>query len=278
MSINNKLIFITIDGLRYDTALANMGYLHHLVENQIAARWRVQSELPSISRVLYEVLLTGTPAYLNGIHSNDIVRLSNQESIFHLARKAGLTTSAASYYWISELYNHAPFDKWKDRLQFNEDAIIQNGIFYYSDDYPDTHLFADANYLVTHKKSDFVYIHSMNIDDYGHKFTADSKEYRNRVIIADQIISNYIPQWMELGYQIIVTADHGMNDDGMHGGTTEADRSVPLFIISNKVKGQIHTKTLPQLQLAPLACFLLGIKPSAQMQPLDDHFLLDNGR
>ncbi len=266
--MSNKLIFIMIDGLRYDTAVTQMGYMHHLVECGKAARFKVKSELPSLSRPLYEVLLTGTPVYKNGITTNHTVRLSHQESLFHLTKKNGLKNATASYYWVSELYNSAPFNPMTDRLQLNTDKPIEHGIFYWEDHYPDSHLFADANALINMFAPDFLYVHSMNVDDDGHKFTADSKEYRNRGITADIVLASFIPQWLEKGYQIIVTADHGMNNDGQHGGTTSADRDVPLFIISERVNPGIVEGEVPQLQIAPLACELLNIAPSPAMQKL----------
>lgn len=266
--MSNKLIFIMIDGLRYDTAVSQMGYMHHLVEYGQAARFKVKSELPSLSRPLYEVLLTGTPVYQNGITTNQTVRLSHQESLFHLTKKNGLKNATASYYWVSELYNSAPFNPMMDRLQLGTDKPIENGIFYWEDHYPDSHLFADANALINSFEPDFLYVHSMNVDDDGHKFTADSKEYRNRGIAADIVLASFVPKWLEAGYQIIVTADHGMNNDGQHGGTTPADRDVPLFIISSRVEPGVFEEEIPQLQIAPLACELLNIEPSPAMQPL----------
>ncbi|USG64224.1 alkaline phosphatase family protein [Brevibacillus ruminantium] len=265
---NNKLAMIMLDGLRYDTAVSHMGYLHHLVEYGKASRFRVQSELPSLSRPLYEVLLTGTPVWTNGVTGNRTVRLSHQESLFHLTRKQGLTNATASYYWVSELYNEAPFDPLRDRIQQNTDKPIQHGIFYFEDHYPDTHLFADAHYLLNTHGPDFLYVHSMNIDDDGHKYTADSIQYRNRVLAADAILATVLPVWMEKGYQIMITADHGMTADGNHGGTTSADREVPLFIISDRIAPGILEETISQLQVAPLACHLLGIPASEAMQPL----------
>ena len=50
------------------------------------------------------------------------VRLSNQTSLFHLAKSSGKTTAAAAYYWVSELYNHAPFHHFEDRIQLDKDA------------------------------------------------------------------------------------------------------------------------------------------------------------
>jgi predicted AlkP superfamily pyrophosphatase or phosphodiesterase len=266
--MSNKLIFIMLDGLRYDTAESRMGYLHHLIEKGKASRFKVKSELPSISRPLYEVLLTGTPVYKNRITSNQTIRLSHEESIFHLTKKNGLKNATASYYWVSELYNSAPFNKITDRIQLDGQKPIERGIFYWEDHYPDSHLFADANFLLSTYQPEFLYVHSMNIDNDGHKFTADSKEYRNRVLNVDGLLADMLPNWIEAGYQIIVTADHGMNDDGNHGGTTIADRDVPLFIISDRVKPGIYKEDIPQLQIAPLVCELLNIQQSPAMQKL----------
>ncbi|KKK40017.1 nucleotide pyrophosphatase [Mesobacillus campisalis] len=266
--LTNKLAFIMIDGLRYDAAVSEMGFMHHLVEQGRAARFKVKSELPSLSRPLYEVLLTGTPVIENGIATNQTVRLSHQESLFHLTKKHGLTNATASYYWVSELYNRAPFDKLTDRYQFDGSQPIEKGIFYWEDHYPDSHLFADAHSLLSTYKPDFLYVHSMNVDDDGHRFTGDSAEYRVRVSKADALLATILPVWLKEGYQIVVTADHGMNKDGNHGGTTHDDRDVPLFIISEKINPGIYEDMIPQLQLAPLACHLLDMPPSDKMQPL----------
>ncbi|MGA4722184.1 alkaline phosphatase family protein [Fictibacillus nanhaiensis] len=263
--MSNKLAFIMLDGLQYKTAVEQMGYLGHLVEQKKAARYLVKSEVPSMSRPLYEVLLTGTLPHKNGILTNQTVRLSKEESLFHLTKKNGLTNATASYYWVSELYNKAPFVQLTDRFQNDENRTIQHGIFYSEDHYPDSHLFADAHYLMETYQPDFLYVHSMNIDDTGHKYTADSKEYRGSAIRADIILANILPQWIENGYQIIITADHGMNDDGDHGGTLNDVRDVPLLVISDKVRPDDYDQVVRQLNLAPLACHLLGISPSKEM-------------
>ncbi|MGF7048397.1 putative AlkP superfamily pyrophosphatase or phosphodiesterase [Paenibacillus sp. DS2015] len=266
----SKVIYIVLDGLRYDTAISQLGYVYHLVEKSKAALYKVKSELPSLSRPLYEVLLTGTPAWENGITSNQVVRLSNQKSIFHNARESGLKTAAAAYYWVSELYNRAPFNHVMDREQHNLDSPIQHGKFYFEDTYPDSHLFLDAEYLRRTYDPDLLYIHSMNIDDTGHKFTSDSAEYRGRALLIDNILAQFLPMWMENDYHIIITADHGMNEDGHHGGTGNGERDVPLFVISSAFESGVYTdEYVPQLALAPLVCKLLNIAPTKAMTPSD---------
>lgn len=261
-----KTIFIVLDGLRYDVMRSSMGYLNHLVEKSQAAVYKVKSELPSLSRPLYEVLLTGTPSYANGIAANQVVRLSRQRSVFHLARERGLRTAAAAYYWVSELYQQAPFDYVRDRIQHDEDKPIQHGMFYFEDHYPDSHLLADAEYLRRTFDPDLLYVHPMNIDDAGHKFTSDSAQYRGAAIRMDSLLALLLPAWIELGYSILVTADHGMNEDGQHGGTGDGERDVALLAIGEGfVPGDYTDVHLPQLALAPLVCRLLQIPPSEAM-------------
>lgn len=71
----------------------------------------------------------------------------------------------------------------------------------------------------------------MNIDDAGHRFGLNSMQYRNAARRADMLLSNYINLWLDDGYQIIVTSDHGMNNDLSHGGNLIEEREVP-FILS----------------------------------------------
>lgn len=262
----NKLIAVVLDGLRHDAARKYMGYMEHLVEQKLVSCYKVQSELPSLSRPLYEVLLTGTPAIRNGITGNNIVRLSNEQSVFHLALGANLRTAAAAYHWVSELYNSAPFNPITDRHQHNVLSPIQHGSFYFEDHYPDSHVFADAEYLRNAFDPHFLYIHSMNIDDAGHRYGGESKEYERSVRIADSLLATLFPLWMSQGYRILVTADHGMNANGFHGGVSPSERHVPLYTFGEDALSlEDEMQPLPQLRIAPLMCHCLGIEPSAAM-------------
>lgn len=265
----DKVILVILDGLNARTAHTYMGFLEHLIENQQCAAYTVRAELPAQSRPLYEVIQTGVPAHLNGIVSNGTVRRSKEKSVFQLAKEVGLKTGAASYHWVSELYNKAPFNPMTDRIQLDTDRNIQNGLFYYEDHYPDSHLIADGAFLIRDKQTDYTLLHSMNIDDTGHKFGLQSKEYVQAAVTMDAILSNYLMDWLEKGHQVVVTADHGMNEYFTHNGVTDDERKVPLYVFSTKVTAGDFRKTLvPQLQLAPLLCHLLGIEKSAAMQEL----------
>ncbi len=252
-----KSILVVLDGLNYQVAREAMGYLQAQCAAGRGRLYRLECELPSLSRPLYECILTGVTPVLSGIVHNHVDRLSNGRSIFHYARDAGLTTAAAAYHWVSELYNRTPFTPPRDRHTDDKTLPIQHAHFYYDDTYPDSHLFDDAESLRLKHDPDFLLIHPMNIDDAGHKFGLDSMQYRNKARVADGILSYYLGTWLEEGYQVIVTADHGMNNDRSHGGILPEERQVPMFVFGSAFS--LKAATPLQTELCGTVCELLKI-------------------
>ena len=265
----NKVVLVLSDALRYDAAVAGMGYLGHLVEAKLASLYKVIGELPSMSRPMYETVHTGVPSSVHGVVSNSVVRRSKMPNIFQLAHAAGKTTAAAAYYWMSELYNVAPYDRIDHKEVDDPSLWIQHGRFYTEDEFPDVELFAQAGMLVRRFSPDYLLIHPMGMDDNGHRYGADSKEYRNHATFQDVMMSTLIVEWMGLGYNILVTGDHGSNADRMHGGTTPDVREVPLYLIRPGMAGRGDTgEVLSQLQVAPTICRLLGLEiPETMRHP-----------
>lgn len=172
---------------------------------------------------------------------------------------------------MSELYNEAAFKKHEDRIRIRKGGMIDTGIFYWADDYPDSHLFADGEYLRKEFDPDFLLYHSMGIDFWGHRKGAGSPEYESAIANADSILSPLMEVWRKEGYQVVITADHGMNVLGNHGGTDTAQRDVPLYIFSDAVKcGRFEEEYISQLCVAPLLCRLLGIPPAENMVGLSE--------
>ena len=264
-----KVILILSDALRYDVAIDSMGYLMHLVENNKASLYRIVGELPSMSRPMYETIHTGLPSSAHGIVANSIIRLSDKPNIFQSVKNAGKCTAAAAYYWVSELYNRAPYNAIDDKETDNVSLNIQHGRFYTEDEYPDKELFASAASLVRRFSPDYLLLHPMGMDYHGETFGSDTKEYRNHAIRQDMWLAPLIQEWMEREYTIFVTGDHGINKDGAHGGAALEQREVPLFWIQPKVKGRGDTgETISHLQVAPTILHLLEVPiPSTMKHP-----------
>ncbi|RAT17002.1 nucleotide pyrophosphatase [Lonsdalea populi] len=252
-----KCILVVLDGLNYQVARDAMGYLQAQCDAGRGRLYPLTSELPSLSRPLYECILTGVTPVESGIVHNDVQRLSNERSIFHYARDAGLITAAAAYHWVSELYNRTPFDPPRDRHTADKHLPIQYGHFYYEDDYPDSHLLIDAESLRRTHRPDFLLVHPMNIDDAGHRYGLSSPQYRNKARKADGYLSLRLADWLSAGYQVVITADHGMNDDRSHGGVLPEEREVPLFVFGDAFS--LGDASLRQTELCGTICEVLGV-------------------
>ena len=256
----HKVILVLCDALRYDVAVAQMGFLGHLVEIKTASLYKVIGELPTMSRPMYETVHTGLPVTEHGVVSNRVVRRSKVPNVFQAAREAGKTTAAVANFWVSELYNRAPYDPIDDREVDDESLLIQHGRFYFDDAIPDIEVFVTAGMLARKFSPDYLLVHPMGMDDIGHKYGADSNEYQRNAIAQDVMLANLIPEWVERGNNILVTGDHGMGANKRHGGTTPDVREVPLYLIRPGVPGKGDTgEVLSQLQIAPTVCTLLGI-------------------
>lgn len=264
-----KTIFVLLDACRYDLGTIYLSAPEHWIDCGAGAKYRVMGELPSLSRPMYETLMTGLLMSRHGITSNAINRPSVCENVFSQARAGGLKTGAAAYYWMSELYNHAPFDKRRDRIQEKtwENGGIDYGMFYWDDGYPDSHLFADGEWIRTAYEPDFMMYHSMAIDEMGHLHGCGSREYAAAITCANEVLADLLPYWFEDGYDVVITADHGMNELGIHGGKDRGQREVPLYIFSKKVqKGRYEDGDIPQTNIAPLLLRMLGLPAGKEMK------------
>ncbi|WP_024301635.1 alkaline phosphatase family protein [Pseudogulbenkiania sp. MAI-1] len=264
--MSSKVILVLIDGLAWQAAHDGMGYLQGLCEADQACLYQLQCALPSLSRPLYECILSGMAPVHSGIVHNDAVPASSQQSLFHLARDAGLATAAAAYCWIAELYNRAPYVAVRDRFTDDSRLPIQHGVFYHGDDYPDDHVLLDAEALRLKHQPDFLLVHPMETDVAGHRHGYDSAQYRNSARRIDKRLAEYLPGWLAAGYQVLITSDHGMNRDGSHGGLLPEERLVPLFVFGQRFSKRPDIR-VQQTELCGLAADLLGLRHTKPRNP-----------
>ena len=266
-----KTIFILLDACQYEAGSRNLGFLEHLTDYGKCAKYKVRGELPSLSRPIYATLLTGLPVSEHGITFNEISDTLEVPSLFSLCKENGGVTAAAAYLWVSELFNHNPFKPHRDRIQLNSGEAIDHGIFYFEDPYPDSHVFADGEFLLNAYDPDFLMLHTMAIDHMGHTHGAGSQQYEVSVAIAGHVIAASLPRWLKEGYNVVITADHGINHLGIHGGTDSPQRDVPLYVFSDQIQpGRYEEEYISQLDVAPLMCRLLGVPvPETMKQEID---------
>ena len=71
------------------------------------------------------------------------------------------------------------------------------------------------------------------------------------------MLAPFIPRWRKMGYEVIVTADHGQDERGHHGGRSPLQQETALYYFGD-AEGPAEDTVIDQLQLAPTILSRLG--------------------
>lgn len=264
--MNSKLLLIILDGVPRRNFLRLFGNLEGWVAAGRAQRFTHRAVLPSISASCYASIHTGVTPQDHGCTGNgNVFRLSHPD-VFAQVRKAGGVTGAVTHSFWSEFFNRAPFDPVRD-IEYDEpdSATINHGRFHTMTGYglinqmtpSDVDLFATLTMLCQRHALDYGILHSCTLDSMGHRFFHDCQEMDHACAVMDEMLAPFIPRWLDMGYEVIVTADHGQDDRGHHGGAADIQRDTALYYFGPG-QGPARDTLISQLQLAPTILSRLG--------------------
>jgi predicted AlkP superfamily pyrophosphatase or phosphodiesterase len=267
-----KTCLIIIDGLRYDTAVSECGYLAAAVEAGQAKFWKMQSCLPTISAPLYETIHTGLAPVDHGIFGNEGIRPSQHPNVFSALKAAGRNSGVVGHSYFHTLYGGSAFDPFEHAEINDLDQPIPYARYYSMEGYcpdnscmpSDIDLCAQTWTLAHNHAPDYLLLHMPACDTLGHWFTSDSSEYRIQAWKTDNALSRLIPRLRAAGFDVLVTADHGMNADGHHAGNQACLREVPFCAFSERVYAE-ESLVLDQRAIAPTILSLIGIETPESM-------------
>lgn len=265
--MNNKLLLIILDGVPYRNFRRLFGNLEGWVESGDARVWKHRAVLPSISASCYASLHTGVSPQVHGCTGNGNVFRLSQPDVFSQVRRAGGITGAVAHSFWSELFNRAPFDPVRD-VEYDEPDgdTITHGRFHTmtaagKDNQMtpcDVDLFASLTNLCLRHGLNYGMLHSCTLDSMGHRYFHDSTEMDHACHVMDEMLAPFIPKWRAAGYEVIITADHGQDARGHHGGRGELQQDTALYYFG-PAKAPSEDTLIDQLQLAPTILSRLGV-------------------
>ena len=85
---------------------------------------------------------------------------------------------------------------------------------------------------LSNSETDVVIAHVLGIDHAGHSFHISHPELERKIKEIDEQLFN-ITQSLSPNTTLIMFGDHGMLDEGNHGGATPEERQTILFTYSN---------------------------------------------
>lgn len=266
MPLQSKLLLIILDGVPYRNWRRLMGNLEGWVQSGQARVWKMRSVLPSTSACCYASIHTGVPPQVHGILSNEWRHRVTQPDVFSEVTKAGGKTGAVTHSYWSEFFNRYPFDL-VDDLEYDEPGgPITHGRFHTMSGYghdnqmtpSDVDLFGTLTMLTRRFSIDYGILHTCTLDSMGHRFGHDCVEMDHAVAVMDAQLAAFLPKWLEAGYEVMVTADHGQTDRGHHGGREDLQQDFALYYFGS-AEGPSEDVLLDQLQLAPTILRRLGV-------------------
>ena len=210
-------IMVLLDGLQYKklNTLVDAGVLpffEHI--NEINQGLTVY---PPVTTSATAAVLTGTNPLKNGVYGHGY-RSTDLKTLFDLAVENGKTVIAVEGASLPFNLRNA-----ETILSGDRDG---NG---YSDD----NVFTNSLDVIQFNMPDLMYIHFHEIDDMGHSYGPDSKEYESAIVRVDGYLENIYEALPENTF-IIIFADHGMHttqDGGNHGTLIAADLIIPIIYL-----------------------------------------------
>ena len=199
--MKNKVILISIDGMRPD-GLKSCGnaYLEKL-EETCAYTYNASSMIPSVTLPCHFSMAHSVTPQRHGILSNVYVpQVRPVKGIFEKINEHG-GVNAMFYGW----------DQMRD-IALPGALKIATFVNAYMDESVDTFLTNEAIRVITKHKPDFAFLYMPETDDKGgHDNGWMSKEYLNRVSIAIDNVKKVIDNFGD-EYSIIIMSDHGGHD------------------------------------------------------------------
>ncbi len=261
-----KLLLIILDGVPYANWRRLFGNLEGWVESGEARVRRMRAVLPSTSASCYASIHTGVPPQVHRIWDNADIRRLEMPDVFSELTRAGKKTGAVTHSYWSEFFNRAPFDVVRD-IEYDEPGgPITHGRFHTMKGYghanqmtpADYDLFGTLTRLAEVKGIDYGILHTCTLDSMGHRFFHDCEEMDHACFAMDATLAPFISRWRDKGFEVIVTADHGQDSRGHHGGTGEAQRNFAFYYFGSSPLPP-GDEVLDQLALAPSILTRMGV-------------------
>ena len=258
--LTKRLVLVVLDGIRLDV-VEEMDFLKGMMDRE--ASWTLETVQPSLSNPARAVLSTGAWPEVNGVTNNGKYSPPAIDSIFSLARSAGIPTVAAgSSFWKRAFGAHldelitSRAKKLRPGAPPGELVAWQQG------------LCADYIEALRRHHRGLLVTGLFAADAAGHDFGGESAEYVEVVKAVDACMKSLVEALDDGQTTFLVTSDHGhihYRGHGGHGGPEPVVTRVPLVAWGPGIRA-VSGGSAEQVDVAPTICALLGLPLPASAQ------------
>lgn len=257
-----RLVLILVDGLRHDVAFSHkaMPFLNRLKRR---GAWGVGTNVNlTLTNLAVINIGTGAPPRITKVLQNFKNSPVQSLSLFTVLRRHGGRIALIGDANFGELFGHEADlvatnkDKGREDLTESDDRSMAWAL----------QALKSRQYAVTT-------IHFVGVDHAGHKFTPKTEAYRTYVRRTDKLIETLYRT--DPGATFLVMSDHGMTDQGTHGGGERECINFPLvFFGSGITSAKLKKPTLSDIAPTVLALFGVPDLGAARGRILDEALAL----
>ena len=252
--MKNKVILISIDGMRPDGLLACKNPYVAALERRSTYTYTGRSVNPSVTFPCHYSMAHSVTPQRHGILTNTYVpEVRPITGIFEKIKSAGGVS--------------AMFYGWEPLRDIARPGALTYATYInaYAKESSDTALTDEALRVIDESKPDFVFLYMVETDEKGgHDNGWMSEAYLGRISIAIDNVRRVIERFGD-EYHVIVMADHGGHDRS-HGSEMPEDMTIPFFFLGEGFAAGREVDGLSLLDIAPTIADLLGIAPEREWE------------
>eukprot|EP01063_Lacrimia_lanifica_P030128 TRINITY_DN4738_c0_g1_i1.p1 TRINITY_DN4738_c0_g1~~TRINITY_DN4738_c0_g1_i1.p1 ORF type:complete len:840 (+),score=79.90 TRINITY_DN4738_c0_g1_i1:87-2606(+) len=254
-----KVLMVVIDALRYDNVVGDRARFHSLRQQ---ARLLMSEAPTTTAQRLKAVTSGGIPAFIELGSAFDSDAMTQDNLIQQLATHGRTAGIFGDDTWVA-LFPRGLWDTVHVFPSFNVWDLdsVDHGIMARMED-----VYAEGGARLKH---DFTVLHFLGVDHAGHRYGPRHAAMQKKVEEVDAFVAELIGNLTRLNAEehvcLMVLGDHGMTEDGQHGGGTDLEVRTALHVRAFPDTGRRDTALwtsggpMDQIDLAPTLSVLLGV-------------------
>ncbi len=250
----NKVILISIDGMRPDGFMAcGNPYIHTLLKESSHCL-SAQTVFPSVTLPCHTSMFHSVNPQRHGILTNTFVpQVRPINGIMEQLTMARRTTAMC--------YN------WDELRDLYRPGNCRHAIYHHVNEPggSDVEVTAAALNCLREAEPDFLFLYLGQTDEKGgHGHGWMTPEYLECINVAMDCVKQVIDEFGDT-YNVIITADHG-GHDRTHGSDMPEDMTIPIFFRGEDFLPNCEIAGVSILDIAPTIASLMGIYPDPEWE------------
>jgi len=259
-----RVVFVLIDALRADFVLPNVGsaelprmkFLSQMVESGKTYSYLSRAHPPTVTMPRIKALMSGgIPGFVDVVFNFDSSSLSDDNLIWQLSKQGHRLVFYGDDTWLRLFPGHFIRSEGTTSFFVSDYTEVDNNV---------------TRHLDTELVSEDwqgMFLHYLGLDHIGHLAGPSSTLVPGKLQEMDDIIKRiyesllHQQQTQGIHSLLVVCGDHGMSEQGSHGGASPAETLTPIIILNTHKTGSHFSpeQEILQIDLTSTLSLLMGV-------------------